>query len=74
MPGREAPGPRDQDLWRPGRGRTAGRAAVGAQRRRLLALRSAGEIGDDAFHRVEEEVDLLELTADPRPRPAGGAA
>ncbi len=47
------------------------RAAVEAQRRCLGALRSAGRIGDEAFHRVEEEIDLLELTADPRLRPGG---
>ncbi|MEN0073957.1 MAG: hypothetical protein AAGC69_06220, partial [Paracraurococcus sp.] len=42
------------------------REAVAAQRRRLAALRSAGAIGDDAFHVIEEEIDLLELSADPR--------
>jgi hypothetical protein len=26
-------------------------------------------IGDDAFHAAEEEIDLLELTADARVRP-----
>jgi hypothetical protein len=26
-------------------------------------------IGDDAFHVVEEDIDMLELTADPRVRP-----
>jgi CPA1 family monovalent cation:H+ antiporter len=34
---------------------------LAARRRRLLALRSEGVIGDDAFHRLEEELDLLEL-------------
>ena len=48
-------------------------AAVGAQRRCLDALRSGGRIGDDAFHQMEEEIDLLELTADPRLRPGGAA-
>jgi CPA1 family monovalent cation:H+ antiporter len=42
------------------------RRAVAAQRARLGALRSAGTIGDDAFHAIEEEIDLLELSADPR--------
>jgi CPA1 family monovalent cation:H+ antiporter len=37
------------------------RAAMSAQRRRLLALRAEGTIGDDAFHRVEEELDRFEL-------------
>jgi hypothetical protein len=48
-------------------------AAVAAQRRRLDALRSAGRIGDAAFHLVEEEIDLLELASDPRLRPGGMA-
>ena len=42
------------------------RRAVAAQRARLGALRSEGAIGDDAFHAIEEEIDLLELSADPR--------
>jgi hypothetical protein len=33
------------------------RAATEAQRRRLVALRSEGTIGDAAFQRVEEELD-----------------
>lgn len=45
--------------------------AVAAQRRRLSALRSENRIGDAAFHLMEEEVDLLELSADPRLRPGG---
>ena len=32
-----------------------------AQRRRLVALRADGTIGDAAFHRVEEERDWTEL-------------
>ncbi|HVY82832.1 MAG TPA: cation:proton antiporter, partial [Steroidobacteraceae bacterium] len=43
--------------------------AVAAQRRALLDLRAREVIGDDAFHAAEEEIDLLELTADPRVRP-----
>jgi monovalent cation/hydrogen antiporter len=35
-----------------------------AQRRTLLDLRSSGVIGDDAFHRVEEELDWAELNAE----------
>jgi monovalent cation/hydrogen antiporter len=38
-------------------------SAVGAARRALLAMRASGEIGDDAFHRLEEEIDRLELSA-----------
>ena len=37
------------------------RAASEAQRRRLVALRSDGTIGDAAFQRVEEELDWTEL-------------
>jgi hypothetical protein len=37
--------------------------AIGAARRALLAMRSSGEIGDDAFHRLEEELDRIELSA-----------
>ena len=40
------------------------RAAMAAERRRLAALRSNGTIGDDAFHRIEEELDLAELDAE----------
>jgi CPA1 family monovalent cation:H+ antiporter len=39
----------------------AARAAMAAERRRLSALRADGTIGDDAFHRVEEELDRAEL-------------
>jgi CPA1 family monovalent cation:H+ antiporter len=53
------------------------RAATGAQRRRLVALRADGTIGDAAFQRVEEELDWSELgwaqVLPPEPR-AGGAA
>ena len=42
--------------------------AVGVQRSTLLDLRRAGTIGDDAFHAIEEELDIIELTADPRVR------
>jgi len=37
------------------------RAATDAQRKRLLALRSDGTIGDAAFQRVQEELDWAEL-------------
>ena len=39
------------------------RRAVAAERRRLVELRADGTIGDDAFHRVEEELDWAELSA-----------
>ena len=37
------------------------RAATDAQRRRIVALRADGTIGDAAFQRVEEELDWAEL-------------
>lgn len=40
------------------------RRAVAAQRRRLVELREDGTIGDDAFHRVEEDLDWSELNAE----------
>ena len=43
--------------------------AVRAQRQVLMDLRERSVIGDDAFHAAEEELDLLELTADARIRP-----
>jgi CPA1 family monovalent cation:H+ antiporter len=43
--------------------------AVDAQRDALTELRARQVIGDDAFHVVEEEIDLMELTADARVRP-----
>ena len=46
------------------------RRAVEAQRDELTALRARQVIGDDAFHVVEEEIDLMELTADARVRPS----
>ncbi len=45
------------------------RELVSAQRQALLDLRAQHRIGDDAFHVAEEELDLLDLTADPRIRP-----
>jgi monovalent cation/hydrogen antiporter len=35
--------------------------AIRAERRALSELRTRGEIGDDAFHRVEEELDWAEV-------------
>jgi monovalent cation/hydrogen antiporter len=40
------------------------RNAVTAQRRRLVELRDDGTIGDDAFHRLEEDLDWAELNAE----------
>ena len=45
------------------------RQAVRAQRDALTDLRARSVIGDDAFHVVEEDIDLLELTAETRVQP-----
>ena len=37
------------------------RLTLDERRGRLLELRRAGVIGDDAFHRLEEELDLADL-------------
>jgi CPA1 family monovalent cation:H+ antiporter len=37
------------------------RAATSAERQSLIALRDAGSIGDEAFQRLEQELDLEEL-------------
>jgi CPA1 family monovalent cation:H+ antiporter len=37
------------------------RAAMDAQRRKLVALRADGTIGDAAYQRIEEELDWTEL-------------
>ena len=44
------------------------RRALAAERQRLVALRREGQIGDDAFHRVEEELDWAEANVDERVR------
>jgi hypothetical protein len=36
-----------------------------------LDLRARSVIGDDAFHVIEEEIDMLELSADGRVHPEG---
>ena len=36
-------------------------AAIQAARQAVLAMRASDEIGDDAFHRMEEELDWLEM-------------
>lgn len=59
------PGTAAATLETPASGREADEAVVGAateaQRRRLVALRADGTIGDAAFQRVEEELDWVEL-------------
>jgi Na+/H+ antiporter len=42
----------------------AQRRAQTAQRRKLSELRASGVIGDDAFHRVEEELDWADVNVD----------
>ena len=42
------------------------RRAQAAERRTLSDLRAPGVIGDDAFHRVEEELDWAEVNAEAR--------
>jgi len=42
--------------------------AVRAARRAVLAMRASDEIGDDAFHRMEEELDWLEMASGKRER------
>jgi CPA1 family monovalent cation:H+ antiporter len=37
------------------------RGALQAARQAVLAMRASHEIGDDAFHRIEEELDWLEM-------------
>jgi hypothetical protein len=50
------------------------RRSVRAQRQVLMNLRSQQVIGDDAFHAAEEEIDLIELTADSRIKPGPDGA
>ncbi len=38
------------------------RTALKASRQAILAMRASDEIGDDAFHLIEEELDWLEMT------------
>jgi CPA1 family monovalent cation:H+ antiporter len=46
------------------------RRAQAEERRTLSELRARGVIGDDAFHRVEEELDWAEVNADALARSA----
>jgi Na+/H+ antiporter len=40
------------------------RAALRAARKAVIAMRASDEIGDDAFHRIEEELDWLDMAAE----------
>ena len=42
--------------------------AIEAQRRKLYDLRRQGRIGDEAYHRIQEELDWSELDAAPAGR------
>jgi monovalent cation/hydrogen antiporter len=42
---------------------TIHRAAIQAARQAVIAMRANEEIGDDAFHRVEQELDRLEMAS-----------
>jgi NhaP-type Na+/H+ or K+/H+ antiporter len=42
------------------------RSALQAARRAVLAMRASDEIGDDAFHRLEEELDWIEMAGSRR--------
>jgi len=44
------------------------RLALRTERQTIIALRQSGEIGDDAFHIVEEELDWVEMYVDQRAR------
>ncbi len=62
--GEEALDPAEADGWRDFGG--VQRRAYAEERRRLSDLRARGVIGDDAFHRVEEELDWAEVNAESR--------
>jgi CPA1 family monovalent cation:H+ antiporter len=47
------------------------RRALDAARRAVLAMRASEEIGDDAFHRIEEELDWLEMASAGNPTSLG---
>jgi CPA1 family monovalent cation:H+ antiporter len=38
------------------------RRALQAARQTVLAMRASDEIGDDAFHQMEEELDWIEMS------------
>jgi monovalent cation/hydrogen antiporter len=46
------------------------RSALQAAREAVLAMRASDEIGDDAFHRIEEELDWLEMASARNAAPA----
>ena len=62
--GDEALDPAEADGWRDFG--SVQRQAYAEERRTLSDLRARGVIGDDAFHRVEEELDWAEVNAESR--------
>ena len=46
---------------RAGAARRAPRHALDAARQAVIAMRASDEIGDDAFHQVEEQLDWMEM-------------
>jgi CPA1 family monovalent cation:H+ antiporter len=62
--GDDALDPAEADGWRDFGGMQ--RRAFAEERRRLSDLRARGVIGDDAFHRVEEELDWAQVNAESR--------
>jgi CPA1 family monovalent cation:H+ antiporter len=62
--GDEALDPTEADGWRDFG--SVQRRAYAEERRRLSEMRARGVIGDDAFHRVEEELDWAEVNAESR--------
>ena len=42
------------------------RQALQAARQAVIAMREGNEIGDDAFHQIEEQLDWLEMAGSPR--------
>jgi CPA1 family monovalent cation:H+ antiporter len=58
------PGPVPEGALPESHGQHPTRRALDAERRALSDLRARGIIGDDAFHRVEEELDWAELNAE----------
>ena len=45
-----------------------------AARKAVLAMRANDDIGDDAFHRIEEELDWLDMSGGPPGATAKSAA
>jgi monovalent cation/hydrogen antiporter len=62
--GDDALDPAEADGWRDFG--SVQRQAFADERRRLSDLRARGVIGDDAFHRVEEELDWAQVNAESR--------